>query len=114
MAPAPFPTAGKTSYAPVDNGASIIQQLFPKARITSSYRSPDNPLSRANPNSWHTKSHAATDIAPGAGEGLTYQQFLDRINGAGYGVIEARDEAAHPLPWTTGPNWHSVLGRRRF
>lgn len=107
---------GSTSNArPVANGAAVISQLFPSARITSGYRSPSSALGRANPNSWHNRtfgdpSHSpAVDVAPI--HGTTYGQYIQRIRDAGYNVIEARDEQAHPLPWTTGPNWHVVIGQ---
>ena len=99
------------AFAPVDDGVAAIRSILPDAHITSGYRSPDNPLSRANPNSWHTKSHAAVDIAPM--NGLDFAGAVQRIRQAGYGLIESRDEQAHPLPWTTGPNWHFVLGKGR-
>jgi soluble lytic murein transglycosylase len=66
-------------------------------------------LANANPGSWHTHSHAAVDVAPV--RGMTYGQYIQRIQDAGYHIIEARDEATHPVAWTTGPNWHVVIGQ---
>jgi hypothetical protein len=94
--------------APVADARSIVQQLVPEARITDWRRDPNSALGRANPDSWHNRSGAAVDVAPVPG--MTYQQYLQRITGAGYQIIEARDEATHPLPHTTGPNWHVVIG----
>lgn len=92
----------------MDNGGAIISQLFPDARITSTHRDPNSALGRANPNSWHNRTNAAVDVAPVSG--MSFDQYIQRIQGAGYHVIESRDEATHPLAWTTGPNWHVVLG----
>lgn len=86
----------------------MISQLFPNARITSTHRDPNSALGRANPNSWHSRSNAAVDVAPI--RGMSFNDYISQIRGAGYQVIEARDEATHPLAWTTGPNWHVVLG----
>lgn len=106
--PAGFTSKG-TGYKPVADGVSALLGVLPNARVTSGYRSPTSALSRANPGSWHSKSHAAVDIAPIPG--MSYQDAYNKLAGQ-YGIIEARDEQAHPLPWTTGPNWHFVLGNR--
>ncbi len=87
----------------------MISQLFPQARITQTRRDPNSALGRANPRSWHNRTNAAVDVAPV--HGMTYDQYIQGIRGAGYHIIEARDEQAHPLPWTTGPNWHVVIGQ---
>ncbi len=94
---------------PVSDVGSIVGQLYPDARITSLHRDPNSALGRANPNSWHNKSNAAVDVAPIPG--MTYDQYIQGFQRNGYGIIEARDEQANPLPWTTGPNWHVVLGQ---
>lgn len=99
------------AFAPVSNATGIAQQLFPNARITSGYRPPDHPLSRANPKSWHTRSRAAFDIAPIPG--MTFDQALQTIRKGGYGVIESRDEVKNPSRNATGPHWHFVLGKGR-
>lgn len=85
--------------------------MLPNARVTSGYRASNNPLSVANPNSWHTKSHGAVDIAPIPG--MTFEQAKQRLIGAGYGMIEAIDEVKHPSRNATGPHWHFVLGKGR-
>lgn len=93
---------------PVQNAAQIIRALFPQARITSTRRDPNSALGRANPNSFHNSTDAAVDIAPI--KGMTFDQYIARLRAAGHIIIEQRDEAKHPLPHTTGPNWHVVLG----
>lgn len=99
------------AFAPVDNGVSALQAIYPNARITSGYRSPDHPLSRANPKSWHTRSRAAVDVAPIPG--MTFDQYINGIKAKGYGILEARDEVSNPSRHATGPHWHAVLGKRR-
>lgn len=90
------------------NGADVVRRLFPRARVTSGYRGPNHPLSQANPKSWHARSVGAVDVAPIPG--MTFEQYIAGLRAAGYKVIDERDEAKHPLPWTTGPNWHAVIG----
>lgn len=107
MAPATF--APRTSYRPVSNGAQALLGVLPGARVTSTYRSPDSPLGQKNPNSWHTRSRAAVDIAPIPG--MSYQDAYNRLSGK-YGLIEARDEVTNPSRHATGPHWHFVLGNR--
>ncbi|MEO7465780.1 MAG: hypothetical protein ABIV36_02075, partial [Sphingobium limneticum] len=84
--------------------------LFPGASITSTYRAPDHPLSKANPKSWHTKSHAAVDVKPIAG--MTFDQYVQQVEGAGYTVLEAINEVgAGRSKHATGDHWHIVLGK---
>ncbi len=86
----------------------MIGSLFPNARVTSGYRGPDHPLSRANPDSHHARSKGAVDVAPIPG--MTFAQYVSRIKAAGYKVIEARDEVKNPSAHATGPHWHVVIG----
>jgi soluble lytic murein transglycosylase len=79
--------------------------------VTSNYRAPDSALSKANPGSWHTKSHAAIDAAPIPG--MDFKQYVDGYRKAGFGILESRDEVNHPSKWATGPHWHVVLGKGR-
>lgn len=96
------------AFRPVDNGRAIAQELFPGARITSGYRAPDHRLSRANPKSYHTKTRAAVDMA--AIPGMSFEEAKRRIEGAGYGLIEAIDEYSKPSAHATGGHWHFVIG----
>lgn len=96
--------------APVADGGAVIKALFPKANVTSTYRPGDHPLSKANPQSWHTKSHAAVDVAPIPG--MTFDQYVREVEGAGYTVIEALNEVgAGRSQHATGDHWHIVLGK---
>ena len=99
------------TFRPSSDGKGVVAQLFPNARITSGYRSPSDALSRANPTSYHTKTHAAVDVAPIPG--LSFEQFVSRIKAAGHSVIESRDEVKNPSAHATGPHWHVVIGERR-
>ncbi|KQN09824.1 hypothetical protein ASE85_02500 [Sphingobium sp. Leaf26] len=95
---------------PVADGGAAIKGLFPGAVITSTYRAPDHPLSKANPKSWHTKSHAAVDVKPIAG--MSFDQYVKQVEGAGYTVLEAINEVgAGRSKHATGDHWHIVLGK---
>jgi hypothetical protein len=95
---------------PAANGTAVIQSLFPGARVTSGYRGPDHPLSKANPSSWHARSQGAVDLAPI--KGMTFEQAARQIEAAGYTIMEARDEVNYPTSHATGPHWHFVIGKR--
>jgi hypothetical protein len=89
---------------------SIVDYIrtIPGARITSTKRDPRSRLGRANPRSYHNIGQAV-DIAPIAG--MSFDQYVNRLKGAGYNIVEAIDEARNPLPHTTGPNWHIAYGQ---
>lgn len=57
---------------------------------------------------WHNRSRAAVDVAPIPG--MTFDQYIARIEAAGYKIIEKRDEVTNPSKWATGPHWHVVIG----
>lgn len=101
---------GSPSVPPIDDAGAALRSLIPGIRITSQHRDGNDPLSKANPNSWHTRSNAAVDVSPM--QGMTYAQMRQKILDAGYPLIEARDEVANPVPWATGPHYHFVLGQR--
>lgn len=94
------------------NGSQIMRSVLPDARITSGYRGPNHPLSRANPRSFHARTHAAVDIAPIPG--MTFEQARERLARAGYAVHrDSRDETgAGRSKHATGAHWHFVLGER--
>lgn len=95
--------------APVSNGRSVVEALFPGARITDNRRDPDSALGRANPRSWHVLSGGAVDVRPIPG--MTFDQYVNRIRRAGYRILEQRDEVTNPSRHATGPHWHVVIGR---
>jgi soluble lytic murein transglycosylase len=90
----------------VGDGSAIIKQLFPGARITSGYRGPDHPLTKANPRSYHTTG-AAVDTA--AIPGMTFDEYVSQIKAAGYTVVEAINEYEKPSAHATGGHWHVVI-----
>jgi len=89
-----------------------IQNLYPQARVTSGYRGPNNPLTLRNPSSFHARGTPddprAVDVAPIPG--VTFDQYKAAV-GAKVPIAQAFDEATHPFPWTTGPNWHLATGQ---
>lgn len=99
------------AFNPVSDGVAALQGVFPNARVTSGYRGPNHPLSRANPRSWHARSKAAVDIAPIPG--MTFEQAKAQLQAQGYSLIEAIDEVNNPSSHATGPHWHFVLGKGR-
>lgn len=99
------------AFRPVDDGVAALRSVFPDARVTSGYRGPNHPLSRANPRSFHTRTRAAVDIAPIAG--MTFGQAARQLAQAGYAVHrDSRDEVSNPSSHATGPHWHFVLGAK--
>lgn len=99
-----------TEPQPVDDGVAVAQSIFgDAARITSGYRGPDHPLSRANPRSYHTQTRAAVDMAPI--EGMTFDEAKAAIEAQGYTLIEAIDETGSGRTrHATGDHWHFVIG----
>lgn len=98
-------------FQPVANGKTAALSVYPNLQITSNYRDPDNPLSQANPGSWHVNSHAAIDARPIPG--MSFEDYVDGYRRRGFGIIEAKDEVKHPSRHATGPHWHVVLGKGR-
>src|SRR6478735_12588944 len=92
---------------PMTNARAAVEKTFPGARVTSGTRHADDPLSRANPNSYHIDTDWAVDVAPIPG--IKYEDFLNTIKQSGYDIVQERDEQTNPTAWTTGPNWHVVL-----
>lgn len=95
--------ADKAVASPLD----ILHQLYPSARVTSTRRDPNSPLGRANPRSYHNIGQAF-DVAPIPG--VRFGDYVNSLKSNGVNVVEALDEATHPLPHTTGPNWHIAFG----
>lgn len=93
-------------------GRAVIEGLFPEAVVTDDVRDPNSKLGRANPGSYHVKSDEAVDVRPIPG--MTFEEFIQQIEDAGYTIIEAINEdegsggkrSAH----ATGNHWHVVVG----
>jgi hypothetical protein len=94
----------------VANGRAAALSVYPSLQITQNVRDPNSALGRANPNSWHNRSHGAIDSR--RVKGLSFDQYIDGYKQAGYEIIEARDEYKNPSGHATGPHWHVVLGER--
>ena len=104
-----FGKGGAGKAVPIGNAKAVTEQLFPGVKVTSSYRGPDHPLSKKNPDSYHATTHAAVDVPPI--KGMTFEQFVDRYRQAGYTIIEAINETgAGKSAHATGDHWHIVLG----
>lgn len=84
----------------------IIPSVFPGARVTSTSRDRNHPLSRKNPNSPHIDNPNAFDVAPIPG--MTFEGFMQGLRDKGYDV-EGIDEVKRPSGWATGPHWHGVI-----
>jgi hypothetical protein len=89
--------------------------------ITSEYRSPEHPLSRANPHSAHSQGLAFDTRAHTTAESDAAQATI-RATMAARGLQEGRDykiidEVRHPSGWATGPHVHTQFtpeGSARF
>jgi hypothetical protein len=81
----------------------LLHQQYPGAFVTSGARDPSSALGKANPRSYHNVGEAF-DIRPMPG--VDFNSYVSSLKNAGLPVVEALDEAKHPKPWTTGPNWH--------
>jgi hypothetical protein len=91
---------------------ATIHGLYPQARVTSGYRGQNNPLTQAQP-----RFDARDGLARRSPRGRCRADprrivrpipVIDQA--AGVPVAQAFDEASHPFPWTTGPNWHIAQG----
>jgi hypothetical protein len=105
-----FWTKGVTPKSPSGsvNASRVLPDILPGAVVTSGYRGPNHPLSKANPNSWHARSHGAVDIKPIPG--MTFEQARRQIEAQGYTIIEAKNEVgAGRSAHATGDHWHFVL-----
>lgn len=89
--------------------ANPIKSVFPNAHITDNRRDPNSTLGRKNPRSYHVRTNDAYDVRPIPG--MTFDQFIGGLRGAGRKIIEARDEVNNPSSHATGPHWHVVFGR---
>lgn len=103
----------KKVEATPDYARKKLESLFPKINITSGGRPPDHPLSVQNPESYHNTVNGgrAFDVAPIAG--MTFDEYVSRVNKAGFNIVEAIDETtpeAMRKYGSTGKNWHIAYG----
>lgn len=100
------PTAGPGLLASV-TGAAKDAGLT----VTSGYRSPDHPLSLANPSSAHSRGMAFDSRAKTAEEADAAMAKIQAMMAA-KGLVEGRDfkildEVRNPSGWATGPHIHT-------
>jgi len=88
-------------------GAQVVQAVFPDAEITDSVRDPNSDLGRKNPSSYHVQGDGAVDVRPIPG--VTFEEFVGKLQGEGYEIIQAIDEVKNPSGHATGPHWHVVF-----
>lgn len=91
----------------VPYGRAVVEALFPGAVVTEDVRDPNSALGRANPGSYHNSTDGAVDVRPIPG--MTFEEFVSRLQDEGYEIVEAIDEVNHPSKHATGPHWHVVL-----
>jgi len=102
------PVDGETVEIPeFENGVDVVSFLWPEARITDHMRDPNSPLGRKNPFSAHIATNRAVDVAPIPG--VTFEEFVQSFEDAGFMVKYARDEVNNPTSHATGPHWHIEL-----
>lgn len=120
-APSVMDDLGETDDAPVEEaaagemefdenvpyGVQVVMSVFPEAEITDAVRLPESDLGEANPGSYHVNSQNAVDLRPIPG--MTFEEFIERLQAEGYEIIEAIDEVNNPSSHATGPHWHVVI-----
>ena len=102
-----MPTEDGWEDVVIYDGRKIIPSLFPGARVTSTSRPEDHPLSKKNPNSRHINNPNAFDVRPIPG--VTFEEFIAGLTEAGYKVEQPLDEAKNPSPHATGKHWHGIF-----
>lgn len=99
--------SGYEDIGRLPQGREVVESLFPGVEITEDIRDPGSSLGQANPGSHHINSEGAVDVRPIPG--MTFDQFIQKIQSEGHEIIEARDEVNNPSGHATGPHWHVVL-----
>lgn len=99
-----------TTEMPTDgfnDAGQVVEFLFPGIEVTQVHRDPNSDLGRANPDSYHNFGTNAVDVRPIPG--MTFEEYVQTIQDAGFDLIEARDEVNNPSAHATGPHWHVVF-----
>lgn len=89
------------------DAGQVVEYLFPGIEVTQVERDPNSPLGRANPDSYHNKGSNAVDVRPIPG--MTFEEYVQAIQDAGFEIVEALDEVNNPSRHATGPHWHVVF-----
>ena len=90
-----------------EDAGQVVEFLYPGVEVTQVHRDPNSDLGKANTKSWHNVGNKAVDVRPIPG--MTFEEYVQGIQDAGFELIEARDEVNDPSPWATGPHWHVVF-----
>lgn len=90
-----------------EDAGQVVEALFPGIEVTQVHRDPNSALGRANPESFHNFGVNAVDVRPIPG--MTFEEYVQTIQDAGFELIEARDEVNNPSAHATGPHWHIVF-----
>lgn len=80
---------------------------------TSVERSPDHPLSIANPKSFHNTASGGRAIDIPKIPGMSFEDYVQSYKDSGFTVVEAIDEYKNPSKHSTGGHWHIALGNTR-
>lgn len=89
------------------DAGQVVEYLFPGIEVTQVERDPNSPLGRANPDSYHNRGSNAVDVRPIPG--MTFEEYVQTIQDAGFEIVEAIDEVNNPSKHATGPHWHVVF-----
>lgn len=90
-----------------EDAGQVVEAIFPGIEVTQVHRDPNSDLGRANPESFHNFGVNAVDVRPIPG--MTFEEYVQTIQDAGFELIEARDEVNNPSSHATGPHWHVVF-----
>lgn len=89
-----------------------IETMF-GIKVTSGQRDAQHPLSIANPTSYHSSANGGRAIDIPAIKGMKFEEFVLRVEEAGYEVVEALDEYKNPSAHATGGHWHIAVAATR-
>lgn len=104
---APWEADEQLDAGEIPYGRAVIEALFPGSTVTDDVRDPNSELAQKNPNSYHVSTDGAVDVRPIPG--MTFDEFVARLQDEGYEIIEAIDEVNNPSGHATGPHWHVVF-----
>lgn len=90
-----------------EDAGQVVEAIFPGIEVTQVHRDPNSDLGRANPESFHNFGVNAVDVRPIPG--MTFEEYVQTIQDAGFELIETRDEVNNPSAHATGPHWHVVF-----
>ena len=108
------------AFSPLAVGEEVTSERFVAyheakfgQKVTSSARSLTDPLTKANPTSYHSIGNGGRAIDTPAIPGMTFEQYVKSVKDDGFEVLEAIDEYKNPSKHSTGPHWHIAVGNTR-